>query len=146
LSSQQVLDGIPHRDPFLFVDDILECNEESIIVEKKITGFENFFQGHYPNNPIMPGVLLCECVFQAGALWISKVKLADGSIGDKVPVVTRVNNVKFKRPVMPDTLLKITSSFEQQVSEAYYMKGYIEVNQKRVMSLDFTCTLIDPPQ
>jgi len=146
LSEDRVLNGIPHRDPFLFVDKIVSCDSEKIVVEKEITGEEDFFTGHYPNNPIMPGVLLCECIFQAGALWISTEKIQENSIGDRVPVVSRVNNVKFKRPVLPGTTLITESTFVEQVSEAYYMKGKILVAGKMAVSLDFTCTLIDPPK
>jgi len=146
LAEDRVLKGIPHRAPFLFVDKILSCDDDKIVVEKEITGKEDFFTGHYPNNPIMPGVLLCECVFQAGALWISTKKIQGDSIGEKVPVVSRVNNVKFKRPVLPEAVLTIESTFVEQVSEAYYMKGKIMIAGKLAMSLEFTCTLIDPPK
>jgi 3-hydroxyacyl-[acyl-carrier-protein] dehydratase len=146
MTEDSVLEGIPHRDPFLFIDKILEIDETKIIAQKEIKDSEAFFKGHYPNNPIMPGVLLCECIFQAGALWISKQKLQKEKIGDKVPVVSRVNNVKFKRAVLPNAILTIESSYVQQLSEAYYMKGNIKLNGKLAVSLEFTCSLIDPPQ
>ena len=68
---EQILNAIPHRPPFLFVDEIVEQTDDHIVTRKRIDPEEPFFKGHYPDYPIMPGVLICECVFQAGAILMS---------------------------------------------------------------------------
>jgi len=68
--NDEILNTIPHRPPFLFVDEIVEQDDERIHTRKTVDADEPFFKGHYPDYPIMPGVLVCECVFQAGALLI----------------------------------------------------------------------------
>lgn len=141
--NEDIKNLIPHRAPFLFADDIESIDEKSIVVKKHITGEEDFFKGHYPEQPIMPGVLLCECCFQAGALYIAKQVVDVEAKDNKVPVVTRMNNVKFKNPVFPDSHLEISVSFDQVVSTAYYFKGSIKSNGKKILSLDFCCTVTE---
>ena len=68
-----ITERIPHRPPFLWLDRVLEVSDESITAEKKIPRDLDLFQGHYPDYPLMPGVLLCEAVFQAGALLIGEM-------------------------------------------------------------------------
>ena len=85
---------IPHREPFLFVDRVLEQSENTIKAERVVKDDEFYFKGHYPGNPILPGVLLCEAMFQAGAILMSSI--ADLSTGG-VPVVTRADKIKFKK-------------------------------------------------
>jgi len=70
MTERLVLDAIPHRPPFLFVDSVKEISENGIIAERKIRSDEFYFQGHYPQFPIMPGVLLCESVFQAAGIFM----------------------------------------------------------------------------
>ena len=92
---------IPHRPPFLWVDKIISYNGESIETEKHFPADHEVFTGHYPGNPITPGVLLCEAIFQTGALLMASK--TEGLSQDKktVPVLTRINNAKFKRSVLP---------------------------------------------
>ena len=70
--SQDFLQYIPHRPPFLFIDRVLEESDDTIKAEKKIDPKEPFFEGHYPGRPIMPGVLIFESIFQAGAIMLGK--------------------------------------------------------------------------
>ena len=94
---------LPHRYPFLLVDKILEMEEgKSIKGIKNVTINEPFFQGHFPRNPIMPGVLICEALAQVGAVLLLGMEENKGKLG----VFTGINNFKFRKQVVPgDTLL-----------------------------------------
>ena len=137
MATQEVLDAIPQRPPFLFLDEILERGESSIICKKLVTGDEDFFKGHFPDNPIMPGVLLQETCFQAGAALMSTI--GGGGLG----VVTKVENAKFKGMVRPGDELIVHVSLNESLANAYYFKGKITVSGKTVMGVNFTCALVE---
>lgn len=134
---QEIYQAIPQREPFLFVDKIIERRERSIHTQKKFSGDEDFFKGHFPGNPVTPGVILQEAVFQTGALLMSTI-VADGRLG----VVTKVENARFKHLVRPPTVLDIEVELIEQIENAFYMKGSIRVAGKAVMMIQFTCALV----
>ncbi len=136
--TQEVLDSIPQRDPFLFVDKVISREQNSIICQKHLTGEEDFFRGHFPGNPIMPGVLLQEAVFQTGALLMSKLNSKAEGLG----VVTRVEKAKFKKFAAPGDTLEIEVTLKESISNAYYMSGKIKVSSKTIMTIDFACALV----
>ena len=127
---------IPQRPPFLFVDKILERSDKSISTSLKVTGDEDFFKGHFPGNPIMPGVLLQEALFQSGAA------LMAGREGGGLGVVTRVQNAKFKNLVKPGDELMMEVELTESISNAHYMKGTTKVNGKTVLILEFAVASI----
>ena len=135
---EQVLNAIPHRPPFLFVDRIVELTETKIKTTKEISPEEPFFKGHYPGNPIMPGVLICESIFQTGAILLSKVI---GGISEGIPVLTRINNAKFKSMVKPGDNLELEAELVEKVSNAYFLKGKASVGGKTVATVEFACSL-----
>ena len=137
--SQDFLQYIPHRPPFLFVDKVTEEFDNTIIAEKTIDPNEPFFQGHYPDRPIMPGVLIFESIFQTGAIMMGKRIANEG----KIPVLTRVNNVKLKHAVNPGDTLKIEVTLKDLVSSAAYMTGKASVNGKTAVTLEFTAMLVE---
>ncbi|MCP4914780.1 MAG: beta-hydroxyacyl-ACP dehydratase [Oligoflexia bacterium] len=140
--SGEILDLIPQRDPFLFVDTIVDRTESKIITGYQVTGKEGFFQGHFPGNPIMPGVLLQEATFQTGALLMGTIGL-EGDDTQKVGVVTRVQDVKFKNFVKPGDLLEMEVELTESMANAFYFKGKTRVNGKVVMAISFTGALVD---
>lgn len=142
--SQEVLDALPHREPFLFIDEIVHCDDEKIEAKLELTGKEDFFRGHYPHRPITPGVLLCEMVFQAGAIYLAR-KMGSEEASSGTPVVTRINNVRFRSPVEPGDLLDIQASLVEVVSGVFFMKGRILRQGKRVVDVEFACTLMEAP-
>jgi len=105
---EDVLRAIPHRPPFLFVDEIIEIDQDRILARRTIRADEPYFKGHYPGNPLMPGVLLCESVIQAGAIMLSR--RIEGGAG-KVPILTRIQNAKFKRQVRPGDVVDLEAKF-----------------------------------
>jgi 3-hydroxyacyl-[acyl-carrier-protein] dehydratase len=138
--NQEILDRIPQRDPFLYIEDIVDRTENSITTSRKITGEEDFFKGHFPGNPIMPGVLLCEACFQTGALLMSYIM--DGGLGNKTAVVSRIQSAKFKNMVKPGDELKIKVELTEQIENAAYMKGKLLTNGKTALQIQFACTLV----
>lgn len=131
-----ITDLIPQRAPFLFVDKVLERSDKSIMTSFKVTGSEDFFKGHFPGNPIMPGVLLQEAVFQTGAA------LMAGMSGAGLGVVTRVQNAKFKNMVKPGDELIMEVELLESLANAHYMKGTTKVSGKTVLVLEFTVASI----
>ncbi len=99
---KKILGILPHRYPFLLVDKILSISlEENIIIgQKNVTANEQFFQGHFPGVPIMPGVLILEALAQTGGILVHQKGHTD-----KIAVLLNINNVKFRRPVIPGDVL-----------------------------------------
>ena len=135
--------AIPHRPPFLLLDRIVSIDEDRIVAESTARSddelFAGVFRGHYPGKPITPGVLLCEMVFQAAAVLISQ-RLDDSSEG--VPVLVRIRDARFKEMVGPDQKLKIEAALEDQVSNAFYMKGSVKCEGKLAVRVSFSCALV----
>ncbi|EPZ51016.1 FabA-like domain protein [Bacteriovorax sp. BAL6_X] len=131
-----VKDLIPQRAPFLFVDKIIEREGNKIVTSYQVTGDEDFFKGHFPGNPIMPGVLLQEALFQSGACLMATG--SDGGLG----VVAKVSNAKFKNMVRPGDELVMEVELTEQISNAFYFKGKTKVAGKMVLSIEFTCAKV----
>jgi 3-hydroxyacyl-[acyl-carrier-protein] dehydratase len=136
---QEILNAIPHRPPFLFIDRIVELGDTKIRTAKDISPDDPVFEGHYPGQPIMPGALICESIFQTGAVLLSKMM---GGITEGVPVLTRINNARFKSIVRPGSTLDIEAELAERVSNAYYMKGRASVGGKTAVTVEFTVTVV----
>src|SRR4030043_68170 len=135
---EEILNAIPHRPPFLFVDRIVELSGTKIRTAKDIRADEPVFAGHYPGPPIMPGALICESIFQTGAILLSKMM---GGMTGGIPVLARVNNAKCRSIVKPGSTLDIEAELVEKVSNAYYMKGKASVGGKTSVTVEFTVTL-----
>ncbi len=103
----------------------------------------DLFRGHYPGFPILPGVIVCEAIFQAGAILLSR--LAGDDLQGKMPVVAKIRSAKFRRMVRPGDRLAISASMEDKIGNAYYMKGKATVEGKSVANVSFTCALAERP-
>jgi len=134
---ENVLARIPQRPPFLFVDKVIERVDTKINTEYKLTGKEDFFKGHFPGNPIMPGVLLQEACFQSGALLMSYLSKEKG-----LGVVSKVESARFKKFAKPGDLLNIEVSLDEQLDNAFYMSAKIRVENKVIMAVKFTGMLV----
>ncbi len=135
-----VTDLIPHRPPFLFVDEIVGETADSLVAKRTFRADEDFYRGHYPSQPITPGVLLCEAVFQTGALLMAKrAKAAGAAAGEQggVPLLARVSDVKFRNPVFPGDTIEITVKIKEVMGGFTMMAGSITSGGKRVLSVDF---------
>ena len=143
MSLEAIKASIPHREPFLLLDEIVEQSDDRIVCRKRFTGEEFWYAGHYPHFPITPGVILCEAAMQAGAVLLAAH--LDSASGSKIPVATRANNVQFRRMVRPGDTISIEVELTDEVSGAYYMTGRIATGGKLAARLDFVCTLTDVP-
>lgn len=139
------LESIPHRPPFLFVDEVLEVSADRIVARKFVDPGLDFFRGHYPGHPIMPGVLLCESCFQAGALLVAH-RLGTGGLGGGVPVVTRIQDARFRRVVRPGDTLTITAEVDDVLDNAYYLTGRVNIGEALAVRLSFACMMVDPEE
>ena len=138
MTLEAIKGAIPHREPFLLIDEIVEKQPERIVCRKTFNGDEFWYRGHYPDFPITPGVLLCEAAMQAGAVLLSD-RVNEGS--DQVPVATRANNVQFRQMVRPGDTVLIETTLEEQLSSAFFMKAKVTVDGKTAVRFDFACTL-----
>jgi 3-hydroxyacyl-[acyl-carrier-protein] dehydratase len=128
---------IPHRPPFLFVDEIIESTDESLTATRRVRPDEAFFAGHYPGNPIMPGVLIAESVFQAAAIHL--VRTLDRSVvpENAVPVLVRISDARFRQLIRPGDVLTIQVRLKERMSKFFFMHGVVTSKGRRVMSIDF---------
>jgi len=138
MTREQILQAIPHRDPFLLVDEILQQDETRIVCTKTFSGGEDFFAGHYPGYPLVPGVLLCEAAMQAGAILLSR-HFAEEAAG-RVPVATRMNDVRFKRMVRPGETIRMEVELVERLSGAFFLKAKSTVDGKVAVRFEFACT------
>lgn len=149
MTLESIQAAIPHRTPFLLLDEIVEQTDERIVCRKQFTGDEFWYQGHYPDYPLTPGVLLCEAAMQAGAVLLSKITVeaqeGQGSAGG-VPVATRMNNVQFRAMVHPGDEIAIEVDLVEKLSNAYFMKAKVtNASQGKLAArLEFACTVTAP--
>ncbi|MCG6154373.1 3-hydroxyacyl-ACP dehydratase FabZ family protein [Rubinisphaera margarita] len=142
MDRDQIKHCIPHREPFLWIDEVLEIEKNKIHATKYIDPDLPVFQGHYPDFPILPGVLQCEMALQAGAILISRQHALEA---DKVPVATRMNDVKFRHMVRPGDTANVYVEITERLGDAFFMTGKIVVDGQTTTRLEFAATATDSP-
>lgn len=136
----QIRDYLPHRYPMLLVDRILELDENRIVGVKNVSANEPFFSGHFPDYPVMPGVLIVEAMAQTGGVLVLK------SIPDrhtKLVLLASVEEAKFRRPVVPGDQLVIEMIITTKKSSAAKMRGTVRVDGRVVAEAVLMCVLTD---
>ncbi len=136
---------LPHRFPFLLIDRVIDLTrKQRIVALKNVTINEPFFAGHFPNLPIMPGVLIVEAIAQAGgALLLTEVE----DRADKLIMFTGIERAKFRRPVVPGDQLRIEVELKAWKAVgpmiAVRMEGVVTVDGQRVAEASVKCQLVD---
>lgn len=143
LDINAIQDILPHRYPFLLVDRILDFDEEHIIGIKNVTVNEPFFQGHFPDFPVMPGVLITEAMAQVAGILVLR------SIPDrksKLVLLASVDEAKFRKPVRPGDQLRIEMKMEKRKATVVKMRGEATVDGVVVAEAVLMCKLADRPE
>ncbi len=141
LERSEIEERIPHRPPFLFVDRVVELGEETIVTEWRVPPDAAFFEGHYPGNPITPGVLLCEFAVQSAAVLV-KSAATDPSPDDAVPVLTRIGDARFRRMVRPGDTVRAEARIVEREGGARRVRARVlSAEGEAVARLEFTVLL-----
>ena len=129
---------IPHRAPFLFVDEIVSHEGEVLVAKRTWRADEDFYKGHYPGAPITPGVLLSESVFQTGACLMAKLMAGTAGQGGGVPLLSKVSDIRFRQPVYPGDTVLMEVKRKETVGEFHFLTGLIKTPEgRKVMNVEF---------
>ena len=140
----EILVRIPHRFPFLLVDRAEDyVAGESIVGIKAVTFNEPFFQGHFPDYPVMPGVLIIEAIAQSGAILMSKTLDVDPR--GKTILFASVDNCRFRHPVRPGDLLRLEVRVEKARGGLFKFHGRAMVGDKMAAECDYAAMLVETP-
>lgn len=147
MSLEAIYQAIPHRPPFLFVDEIIDLRDNGATGTRVIRAEEPQFEGHYPGNPIMPGVLLCEACFQVAAFYLAEKHGSKADAGDGrmlTPVLAKIGQARFKQIVRPGDTLTIDVQYGETAGAFFMLNGTIK-NQdgKLCLRVDFTLAMVD---
>lgn len=129
---------LPHRYPFLLVDRVVEIQAgRRIVALKNVTANEPFFSGHFPGRPLMPGVLLCEAVAQAGGI-LAHATDPDTLGPGKIAMLTGLDHARFRQKVTPGDQLRLEVEVVRRRGAFWKMRGAVVVEGKIVAELEFT--------
>ena len=137
----QILEYLPHRYPFLLIDRVLTCDPgKSIVALKNVTINEPYFQGHFPNYPVMPGVLIIECMAQAAAVLTFHSEKARP---DKRSVYffVGIDNARFKKPVVPGDTLRLDVEIQRHVRGIWKFAARASVGDTLAAEAELMCTV-----
>ena len=142
LNQEQIKAIIPHRDPFLLVDEILELDEQHVVGLKHVTGREDFFGGHFPGAPVMPGVLIIEAIAQAGAVCI----LSKPEFKGKLAYFAGLEKVRFRKPVFPGCDLTLRLDLTKSRGRIGFGAGQAYVGTDLVAQAEMSFAVVDRPE
>jgi beta-hydroxyacyl-ACP dehydratase FabZ len=138
----EIAAALPHRYPFQFIDRVLEFEDgRRILALKNVSIDEPFFRGHFPEQPLMPGVLICEALAQAGALLLHCSK--DGVEPGHVVVLAGLDRVRFRRPVLPGDQLHLEVLFLKRHRPLWKLRGVARVDGQVVAEADLSAMEVE---
>lgn len=132
MNKEEIMQILPHRDHMLLVDEATEENGEAV-GQYHVRGDEFFLKGHFPGNPIVPGVILCEILAQSACVLL-KEQMTEG----KLPVYTGLNNVKFRSPVKPGDTIRTSCRIKRAKHPFYFAEGTVSVGDRLCVSAEFS--------
>ena len=132
MNREEIMTVLPHRPPMLLLDDVV--NEDGTAIgHYHVRGDEFFLQGHFPGDPIVPGVILCEILAQSACVLLRE-KMGEG----KLPVYTGLNNVKFRSPVRPGDTVETRCQIKRAKHPFYFAEGNVTVEGRLSVSAEFS--------
>ena len=138
MNIQQIMKVLPHRYPFLLVDRIEEVEEGTRVNGyKNVTINEPFFQGHFPDHPIMPGVLIVEAMAQVGGAYVT---VLDDIADDQVTYFVGIDKARFRKPVVPGDVLRMEVELLSRRRGIYQFKGTAYVGDTKVADAELKAT------
>lgn len=141
LNIGEILQALPHRYPLLLVDKIIDADKEKVIGIKNVTFNEPHFMGHFPDKPVMPGVLIIEAMAQTSAM-LPHLSY-DMSLGEKLIYFTTIDNVKFKKVVIPGDVLELHIDLVKFKRNFWKFSGKAKINGEIVTEADFSAMIVD---
>ena len=145
MTTQEIMEILPHRHPFLLIDTVEEVEPGVRAVAKKnVTFNEPFFAGHFPGNPVMPGVLIVEAMAQTGALLMSKT--LDVAVADKVIMFMSIDGVRFRKPARPGDQLRMRVMVTKQRGDVFKFRGETFIDDKLAAEADFAAMVVTVEQ
>ncbi len=139
---EEIIKSIPHRYPLLLVDRIIAMEKnKSVVGIKNVTFNEPHFMGHFPEKPIMPGVLIIEAMAQTSAVMV--VKSSDFNPEDKLVYFVSIDNVKFRKPVVPGDVLELHIETIQNRGAVWKFSGVAMVDGQKVTEAEFSAMIVD---
>ncbi|MBE6913393.1 MAG: beta-hydroxyacyl-ACP dehydratase [Ruminococcaceae bacterium] len=132
MNKTEIMNILPHRDNMLLLDDVTEA-DGTAVGHYTVRGDEFFLQGHFPGNPIVPGVILCEILAQSACILLQNV-MTEG----KLPVYTGLNNVKFRSPVKPGDEVETRCRIKRAKHPFYFAEGTVTVQDRLCVSAEFS--------
>lgn len=136
MDRDEIMSILPHRNNMLLLDDVAD-NDGTAVGHYRVRGDEFFLNGHFPGNPIVPGVILCEILAQSACV-LMKNALEEG----KLPVYTGLNNVKFRSSVKPGDTIETKCTITRAKHPFYFAKGTVTVDDRLCVSADFSFAII----
>ena len=139
---KEILDILPHRYPFLLVDRVVSLNDNEVVALKNVTINEPFFKGHFPGNPVMPGVLIVEALAQAGALYVNQF-YSGKDIKDYNIYFLGLDKVRFRKTVIPGDSLLLKASLIKRRKDIWKIMGEGRVNGNLVCEAELMAMITD---
>ncbi len=139
LSINEIREILPHRYPMLMVDSVIDYADDWLLATKAVTVNEPVFQGHFPNHPIFPGVLILESMVQASAIMAS-LGLGAKADDSRLYLFAGVDKVRFKRPVLPGSLIQIETRTLRKIKRLWKTAATAKVEDQLVCSAELLFT------
>ncbi len=137
MNREEIKEVLPHREPMLLVDEAFKNDDGTVTGRYTVRGDEFFLQGHFPGNPIVPGVILCEMAAQSSCMLMAE------SVKGKTTLYAGMNNVKFKQPVFPGDTVEFTCTHIRSMGPVHFVKAEGRTGGKLCVSGEFSFALVD---